>query len=69
MRMLVKCHNNSSDNPLTSRRTDGGNNYMKNCYSSEYPLSSRRTDGGKYSNFLDDTNLVELSICTKDSSL
>ena len=24
MRMLEKYHNNNSDNPLTSRRTDGG---------------------------------------------
>ena len=24
MRMSEKCHNNNSDNPLTSRRTDGG---------------------------------------------
>ena len=24
MRMSEKCHNNNPDNPLTSRRTDGG---------------------------------------------
>ena len=27
MRMSEKCHNNS-DNPLTSRRTDGGKKYL-----------------------------------------
>ena len=26
MRMSEKCRNNNSDNPLTSRRTDGGKN-------------------------------------------
>ena len=26
MRMTEKCRNNNSDNPLTSRRTDGGKN-------------------------------------------
>ena len=29
MRMLEKCRNNNSDNPLTSRRTDGGKNQLQ----------------------------------------
>ena len=29
MRMSEKCRNNNPDNPLTSRRTDGGKNYKK----------------------------------------
>ena len=29
MRMLEKCCNNNSDSPLTSRRTEGGNNLSK----------------------------------------
>ena len=45
MRMSEKCrnykHNSNSDNPLTSRHTDGRNN------NSDNPLTSRRTDGGK----------------------
>ena len=29
MRISEKCHNNKSDNPLTSCRTDGGNNQYR----------------------------------------
>ena len=32
MRMSVKCLNNNSDNPLTSRRTDGGKNWLLNIF-------------------------------------
>ena len=30
MGMSEKCRNNNSDNPLASRRTDGGKNYRQN---------------------------------------
>ena len=29
MRMSEKCHNNNSDDPLTSRRTDGAKKIIK----------------------------------------
>ena len=31
MRMPEKCRNNNSDNPLTSRRSDGGKKKLKKC--------------------------------------
>ena len=47
--MSEKCrNNNNSDNPLSSRRTDGGKNLNKhNNYSCDYPLPSHGTNGGK----------------------
>ena len=33
MRMSEKCRNNNSENPLTSRRTDGGKNHNDSGYS------------------------------------
>ena len=55
MRMSEKCcnNNNNSDNPLTSRRTDGG----KNCRPKEN--SMQKADGQL---FLNSTILVALPI-------
>ena len=49
--MSEKCrknkHNNNSDNPFASRRTDGGNNNKHKNNNSDNPLTSHRTNGDK----------------------
>ena len=39
MRMSEKCRNNNSDNPLTSRRTNGGKNRPEQNFLTRRPLS------------------------------
>ena len=45
MKMSEKCCNNNSDNPLTSRRTDGGKNCSHVMFGLQLPINNNEEGG------------------------